>query len=371
MQWVEKKYGDLVGYLTGAWLYEFESRDWLSAVLINHGQHHAYRAQQSLPVDMRTPRDKYAPWAAKQIWGALQKTDSGFQLQAMYPLFKYGTLITDWARAARPDLMRFTVHEAVDAADDWHTELEARQSAELARALVFKPAQIIKTWPDGFKYVKLFRSRDLQAIGRQLGHCYQEAAVADTYLSTARLYTLLDADNVPHVTVEMSREDETVRQCKGKGNQIPAAKYWPYIRYMLLSARVPLARWNEAVVCATVPDLVALFSQPGTSEVRSMWERLPAEHPFRVKYSKALMQLRDEVNAQIRILLLPRGLRLVPKYGRGFDLYSDIVSKLGFTAYTQITVSMLKPSGELMTATEALDTLEHRAEEWVARSGLT
>jgi hypothetical protein len=78
-------------------------------------------------------------------------------------------------------------------------------------------------FPDGFFWVDL-KSDFCRKEGEQMGHCGKG-------MYGGNLYSLRDPSGKPHVTIE--KLDDILYQIKGKENDFPVDKYWPYIKYFL------------------------------------------------------------------------------------------------------------------------------------------
>lgn len=76
--------------------------------------------------------------------------------------------------------------------------------------------KVIKRWKDGFTFVRLVSESSFKREGFMMSHC-----VASYYgKKDVRIYSLRDANNKPHCTMEivLSENKEGVQQIKGKGN---------------------------------------------------------------------------------------------------------------------------------------------------------
>ena len=78
--------------------------------------------------------------------------------------------------------------------------------------------EVIKDFKDGFKIVKLIGKAAYEREGFLMRHC-----VASYYGSSKEIYSLRDAENQPHCTMEKDQ------QIKGKGNGSISPKYIKYI----------------------------------------------------------------------------------------------------------------------------------------------
>lgn len=117
-------------------------------------------------------------------------------------------------------------YEQVSAnAKKWMQALQ-KKGAEL----VDKPEEglkIVYKFRDGFTMVQLTNKEQCKREGTLMGHCVGGYDPDEDFLVSLR-----DRDNNPHVTLEISHDNE-VKQIKGKQNRAPIAKYIPYVKEYL------------------------------------------------------------------------------------------------------------------------------------------
>ncbi len=116
-----------------------------------------------------------------------------------------------------------TFDDAYKASQEWHETLSQGMDQDVEHR---DDAQVIHDFKNGYKIVDL-QQCDLDAEGNAMGHC------VGTYdLSQGKkIYSLRDARNKPHVTIEI--ENGVVEQIKGKQNKSPVEKYAKMIRSWL------------------------------------------------------------------------------------------------------------------------------------------
>ncbi len=113
-----------------------------------------------------------------------------------------------------------TFDDAYKASQEWHETLSQGMDQDIEHR---DDAQIIHDFKNGYKIVDL-QQCDLDAEGNAMGHC-----VGGYDLSQGKkIYSLRDARNKPHVTIEI--ENNEVEQIKGKQNEPPVEKYAKMIR---------------------------------------------------------------------------------------------------------------------------------------------
>ena len=154
--------------------------------------------------------------------------------------------IADWIKAAqingaewlqnqdkkgRPHLLLklSTIDQATKCADRaMHSlSVQFRHVAEEEGAV-----EVVKEWEaQGFKMVRLLKPQALQRESGMMGHCIGEGYHAEKLESgECEYYSLRDADNKAHATIEVQLFDQRVLECKGKQNLPPVEKYMPFVR---------------------------------------------------------------------------------------------------------------------------------------------
>ena len=137
--------------------------------------------------------------------------------------------ITDWANATHPDLMRFSVPQAVDAQREWHEEMK-----HAATGQAVGKGEVVHRFPDRWTFERLTTAEQLSDEGASQGHCVGGTSYRNAVESGAmRIYSLRDPKGVPHVTVEIEQATSVpasprvpaggptywrLRQVKGRGN---------------------------------------------------------------------------------------------------------------------------------------------------------
>lgn len=77
-----------------------------------------------------------------------------------------------------------------------------------------KDVKIIKTYENGYRFVRLKSKNAFEREGNLMGHC-----VASYHNKKGvSIYSLRDSTNVPHCTIEVVEEGGQIQQIKGKGN---------------------------------------------------------------------------------------------------------------------------------------------------------
>ncbi|NBZ97001.1 MAG: hypothetical protein EBR40_11370 [Proteobacteria bacterium] len=163
--------------------------------------------------------------------------------------------VADWLKAAIQDHEpwltqlshgRPTRFTAVNTLDDALAMADAdmrEKNKKLARQLA--PAaegeETVMDLGGGFRMVRLSTPTALDRESVAMGHCIGQGGY-DKYLQdgTGQFFSLRDAKNEPHATIEVDTKRNAVLQCQGKENKPPVAKYLPYLQRFLTEHRYRL-----------------------------------------------------------------------------------------------------------------------------------
>lgn len=128
-----------------------------------------------------------------------------------------------WKGTGRPRIDNYTFEQAMQAQDAWHKAMAGKGEGlvygpTLAEQVVFSPPE----WK-GWNVQKVITQNDLLVEGNLMSHCVgdycKQVDSGDT-----EIYSLRDAQNKPHVTLEISRDNQ-VQQIYGPGNSEPKSEY--------------------------------------------------------------------------------------------------------------------------------------------------
>jgi hypothetical protein len=128
-------------------------------------------------------------------------------------------------------LDRVNFQSARQQAKQWRAEIDKNPWLHIKD----KP-QVVKTYPDGMKWVRMSTDMHLTREGQLMGHCVGGGSYSHYMKNGTRAYfSLRDPKNEPHVTIEADIKGDGYRtvQVKGKENRAPIAKYQPYVRDFL------------------------------------------------------------------------------------------------------------------------------------------
>ena len=130
------------------------------------------------------------------------------------------------SNAAPSRLRKMSYNEAKKGAEKWVAAL-TKKGNDITETE--SDTVLFKDFNDGFKIVKLKSEDSYKREGNLMSHC-----VASYYgKSDCEVYSLRDAVNSPHCTIEIVRDGEYIQQIKGKGNGSIHPKYINYIMTFL------------------------------------------------------------------------------------------------------------------------------------------
>ena len=188
-------------------------------------------------------------------------------------------LIIDWIKGIDDGsvINTMTWDEAVKAQKEWHdTNFQVQDLGEYTgNNVIFKA--------DGYTFVEIDNRRDLQVEGDLMGHCvggnnYWQAVQS----GETKIYSLRDSNNRPHVTMEVT--DGEMKQCFGKKNETPIAKYHPALKaffnkinlyegYVLIGEDIP-------------EEKISYFIEHGSKDIRQRIARTTKSENMLMSLSK-------------------------------------------------------------------------------------
>lgn len=135
-----------------------------------------------------------------------------------------------------------SIAHAYEQADKYFEELNKRIEANPDIEGV--DVKTIMTFKDGYRFVQLLTPNALKNEGPKVGHCVGSGAYDSKMAHGHNYYSLRDADNKPHVTIEARTEffgRKTLKQCRGKENKQPVNKYLPYVQKFIQAQKISLS----------------------------------------------------------------------------------------------------------------------------------
>lgn len=156
--------------------------------------------------------------------------------------------IPDWDRhLKRIDRMSYPQAHALSEA--WHERLLKLNFD--ADPDTVEEIEIVETAEDGVRIVELKGPAALLREGALMGHCVGGRGYVDAVRSgAARIFSVRDPQNVPHVTIEVRRN--VARQIKGRGNTAPVERWAERVRSFILTRNWGVERDGNAIGLCTV-----------------------------------------------------------------------------------------------------------------------
>ena len=172
--------------------------------------------------------------------------------------------IQDWYNAEQPQMASYTPEEAIRASNEWHdrvsSETEATRFEEGEENVVYGPQWNNPEW-NGWTVRQILTANDVQYEGYLMDHCVGSYA-CDVVDEKAKIYSLRDPGNKPHVTMEVEFWDEAeswfevesrveveswcFNQIHGKSNSEPKGEYKKMIgEWMKTLKNVVIGKYDD------------------------------------------------------------------------------------------------------------------------------
>jgi hypothetical protein len=160
--------------------------------------------------------------------------------------------VLDWFHATHPDLTRFSIPEAIDAATTWHAALPA---GSLPSGL--EPGIVVARWADGATLQRLVTRRAVEDEGKAMRHC-----VGSHWSDVARgvaVFSYRDVEGNPQATFEV--ESQRLSDLEGFKNGVltdvlVAGRVWRW----LADTNVKTGTWGRKL-----PESVQRDQLPGVA----------------------------------------------------------------------------------------------------------
>lgn len=152
--------------------------------------------------------------------------------------------VWDWYRAVLPDIVGMSLDDIYRANTEWHQVVSEGGAGQvyMERTILYGP-----TWTDkegntkeeysGWTVQEVTTQNDLEVEGNLMGHCvgsywndYNDTIVG-THGQIARIFSLRDPSNQPHVTIESDESGINADQIQGHSNSVPKKEYKEMIKF--------------------------------------------------------------------------------------------------------------------------------------------
>lgn len=120
--------------------------------------------------------------------------------------------ILDYLCSARgpKKLRKMSYAQAKTKTEEW-SKAQQKKGADIDEGP--EDIRVIKKFKNGARIVELIGQNAFKREGFLMRHC-----VASYYGGSKKVYSYRDADNMPHVTFEVDKQNDQILQIKGKGN---------------------------------------------------------------------------------------------------------------------------------------------------------
>jgi hypothetical protein len=125
--------------------------------------------------------------------------------------------------------LNHSVEDAIRLANEYILKIDLKKSETGS-------TEVMYTFKDGYTIKKLLDQKELTREGNLMGHCAKDEKQG--YFNKIKskeieLWSLRDASNGPHCTIEFDIKEKKVLQIKGKQNEGVVKKYIPYVKEFL------------------------------------------------------------------------------------------------------------------------------------------
>lgn len=135
-------------------------------------------------------------------------------------------------------IIRVGVDEAIRQSEAWTIKLNKKYKE--FKTNEGDDVSLHKTYDNGYFWVKLEKSPAYDREGALMGHCVA------SYASHKRsiIYSLRDAQNMPHCTLEVTLPEQEINQIKGKKNESIVEKYHPYVIDFIKTSKLKFSTYD-------------------------------------------------------------------------------------------------------------------------------
>lgn len=190
--------------------------------------------------------DKYSLWFGDQFKDMPDFVNSTDKIRWVMSKRNDMQSILDWIRGAENvNIRQYSWEDALNKSHEWHESLMSSDEDVFYKdgEFIDDDGDIIKVYRDGYYWLDL-ETNNSRKEGNCMGHCGRSDKAEtlyslrhkDLYYKKSGMYGGESGNS--YVTMAISPSDGKWFQCKGKGNQMPNEKYWPYIADILIEKEV-------------------------------------------------------------------------------------------------------------------------------------
>jgi hypothetical protein len=141
---------------------------------------------------------------------------------------------------AKPDQdqTRISFDQATQSAKKWHEAMarKAAKAATRAKPVEEDGTKVVRQYDNGYYWVQVYGKKSMKREGDIMGHCVGRFGYFTGNLAGKKeIFSLRDAENGPHVTIEINNEpgNRGIYQIKGKANLAVKEEYLPAVKDFL------------------------------------------------------------------------------------------------------------------------------------------
>lgn len=159
------------------------------------------------------------------------------------------------AEKPNTDQTRISFDQAEKGAEKWHAAMAKKLEKQNRRAepIAEDGATVVKTYDDGYYWVKLTGKNSMKREGDLMGHCVGRFGYFNENLAGRKtIFSLRDPDNNPHCTIEVDKKpgNTAIYQVKGKANLEVKPAYLKYVKDFMLHSKWDTVNFDGAKAVA-------------------------------------------------------------------------------------------------------------------------
>ena len=149
--------------------------------------------------------------------------------------------VVDYLNTLQTDISKMSVPEAVSNTDKW-SKTFAKQKIKTTDEVENIDIKTIKTYSNGFSWVKVLSEDALAREGKLMNHCVGSYC-EQVQSGNVEILSLRDKNNIPHCTIEYKGQD--IKQIKGNSNSSVKGEHIEYIKDLIEGNVIKINKINE------------------------------------------------------------------------------------------------------------------------------